>query len=118
MESTYALVALVCVSYVAFKGFNIKRKFRMPLWYYYVGGDSGSKKNTVFISASGLVGAPDAVFFNPFKFRFVIGEFKSRKFYKEVLPSELYQITLYAGLKRFMFLPASDNVLLLSLIQI
>ena len=90
------------------KGYSVKRKLQVPLYYLYLGGDIGGRK-PITVENKNLTGMPDALFFNLLKLRFVVCEFKSRN-YTGVNLYERAQITLYMGMLNKWYLPSPQGI--------
>ncbi|GIU32014.1 hypothetical protein TUM3792_44240 [Shewanella sp. MBTL60-007] len=83
----------------------------MPWYCIVLGADIGGWKKPWFIKRRGVCGAPDAVFFDPLRFRYIAGEFKSRAFNGRITIREKYQLTLYTGLIQRFWLPQAQGVI-------
>lgn len=97
-SAVIALCMIIIVYFWFFKAFGVKKLFKLPIYYIYIGGDIAGDRKPFFIDKKGIRGAPDAVFFNIFKFRYVVCEFKSRAFNGRSTLREQYQLCLYAYL--------------------
>ncbi len=100
----FSIVVIVLIA----KGYSVKRKLQVPLYYLFLGGDVGGRK-PIKVENKNLVGMPDALFFNLLKLRFVVCEFKSRN-YTGVNLYERAQITLYMGMLNKWYLPAPQGI--------
>lgn len=60
--------------------------------------DSTTMPHLSRLAACSMVGVADAIFADRSCSRFIVGEFKSRKFKGEVFPHEYYQTLLYIGM--------------------
>ncbi|MDN3379971.1 MULTISPECIES: hypothetical protein [unclassified Pseudoalteromonas] len=93
----FLLVASIVLLLITLKGYKVKRLFRVPLYCIYLGGNFHNKK-PILLKKNEMVGAPDAIFFNPLKLRIVIGELKSHYYRGHVTVYEEAQVTLYMGM--------------------
>lgn len=93
----FLLITSIFLLLVILKGYKVKRLFRVPLYCIYLGGNL-NKNKPIILKKNELVGAPDAIFFNPLKFRIVIGELKSHYYRGHVTVYEEAQVTLYMGM--------------------
>ena len=102
------LVILSCawIGFLAilWRGVAIKQLFNFPIHYIFLGADIGGYTKGYQLRRYGLIGAPDAVFFDVLSLRYVVAEYKSRKLTKEVNWREFYQVTLYAGMLNRIYL--------------
>ncbi len=98
--------AWILLMVVMWRGVGVKQIFNFPIYYIFLGADIGGHKKGFKLSRYNIFGIPDAVFFDPLHFRFVIGEYKSREYRKSnrVHWREMYQVTLYGGLVNRFFL--------------
>lgn len=110
-ELVFLLVASIGLLMVILRGLSIKRQFHMPWYCIVLGADIGGWKKPWFIKRRGVCGAPDAVFFDPLRFRYIAGEFKSRAFNGRMTNREKYQLTLYTGLIQRFWLPQAQGVI-------
>lgn len=78
------------------RGTRAKKVFGIPWYVLFIGGDIGRRKAYI-IKKSILKGAPDALFFDVFKWRYIVCEFKSRTSYYPPTKIELNQCLLYMG---------------------
>ncbi len=95
-------VSMVLVGTVSLvlRGMSIKRLFGQPWYVVVLAADIGGWKVKRRIQRKGVVGMPDALFFDPVRLRYVIGEYKSRVWKGSVTERERYQVTLYVGMLR------------------
>lgn len=91
-------VPLLLLSYFIFRGYAVKKVFKLPVWCLYIGSDIGGNNTPYYINKKNVHGAPDALFFNLFTLRFIVGEYKSRVYRGHVTSRERYQVILYVGL--------------------
>lgn len=99
------LAVLLAIVMAMFRGYGVKKLFNVPFWCVYISSDLGGNTKPFYINKKGVCGAPDAVFFNLLKFKFIVGEYKSRNFNDHVKRREYYQVLLYVGLVGPWFLP-------------
>jgi len=109
VESYYPYFFILLGLYYLFRGFLIKRLFKFPFWYLFLGSDIGGNKSPYYFDKKGICGAPDAVFFDILTLSFVIGEYKSRNYNNGVTWRERFQVTLYTGLVPPWFFPRSKG---------
>lgn len=83
----------------------------MPFYCFYISSDTRNGKPK-FLKKKEVVGVPDALFFNPLKVRYIVGELKSRHYTGEITRYEKAQITLYLGLCDKWFLLKPRGVML------
>jgi len=74
-------------------GVNIKR-------YQLIGSDVGGSTNQVTLRNKLVIGSPDALFKCKSAKKYIIGEFKSRRYRNHVKKRERYQVILYTGVAR------------------
>ena len=55
----FSIVVIVLIA----KGYSVKRKLQVPLYYLFLGGDVGGRK-PIKVENKNLVGMPDALFVN------------------------------------------------------
>ncbi|WP_288987643.1 hypothetical protein [uncultured Pseudoalteromonas sp.] len=94
-QCVIAVLVITCL--VLLKGYSIKKQFGLPFYCFYLGGDIG-KRSPVYLEKDCVIGAPDALFFNPLRFGMVVCEFKSRYYKDQITKYEQAQITLYLGM--------------------
>ena len=113
--STYAIhfsvATLALIAIILSRGYGVKKTFKIPIWYLFIGSDMGGNDKPYYVNKKGVCGAPDAIFFNPLRLVFVIGEYKSRKYNGQVRLRENYQVLLYMGLTSPSFLFRSRGYL-------
>ena len=113
IEYKFYIVAVISVLIflVLLRGYGVKKLFKVPFWYFYIGSDVGGNTKPYFIYKKKVAGAPDAVFYNILKLQYVIGEFKSRDYKSYVKRREYYQVVLYVGLMSLWFLPRAKGII-------
>lgn len=79
------------------RGARAKSIFNVPWYVIFIGGDIGRRKAYI-IKKSILTGAPDALVFDLFKWRYIVCEFKSRTTHYPPTNVELNQCLLYMGI--------------------
>tara|TARA_R110002051_G_scaffold325718_2_gene430452 strand:- start:2861 stop:3292 length:432 start_codon:yes stop_codon:yes gene_type:complete len=108
----YTLAALlISLTVLMLRGWQLKKKFRIPFYCLLVSSDVGNRKPK-FLRKCILVGVPDALFFNPLKMRYIVGELKSRYYTGEITRYEEAQITLYMGMCNKWYLLKPSGVML------
>ena len=109
------LIALCIFSFIGFtivihhgRTHRIRRVFAVPWYCFLLGADiGGSNHSKITFRAQGLIGSPDAIFFDPLHWRWVVCELKSRPFTGRCFLKERYQIQLYLHLSRRFWAPST-----------
>lgn len=102
-------VIILVVLAALLRGYGVKKLFKVPFRYVYVGSDLGGNIKPYYINKRGVCGAPDALFFDLFRLRFIVGEYKSRNYSNYVKTREYYQVILYVGLMTPLFFPRAKG---------
>ncbi len=103
------IIALLIVK-LFITGRDVKKVFFLPWYFIFIGGDIGNRK-PVFLKKGCVVGVPDALFFDPIRFCFVVGELKTREYSSNITDYERAQVTLYSGLANKWYLGKSYSVI-------
>lgn len=100
---------LLIVIAALLRGYGVKKLFKVPFRYFFIASDLGGSSKPYYINKRGVCGAPDALFFDLIRFRFVVGEYKSRNYSNHVKTREYYQVILYVGLMTPLFFPRAKG---------
>lgn len=109
--SLLIVIVGICLPLMLLRGLSIKQQFKLPWYIIVLGADIGGWKKPWYIRRNGICGAPDAVFFDPMRFCYIAGEFKTRTFNGRMTLREKYQLTLYTGLLQRFWLTRAKGII-------
>ncbi|WP_028113089.1 hypothetical protein [Ferrimonas kyonanensis] len=106
-------VILVLILMQLAKNKQLRDKCGLSFGWILLYTDLESDKLPKSISRDGVRGRPDAIFFNPFRWRLLVVEYKSRSHRGNpgIKAYEFYQVQLYIGMMRRWYKPPIQGLL-------